>query len=146
MSKAEELMEIYKDLTWPQYYEIIEALIKFDKHDVENEMMRQASQYAYWQGLCSMAKRDLDYADLKFTQFVSSTRKKFREESSVKRTAKDLDDLVESTDLYTLYKKGIADANYKYTMIKGLVQALEQKKDMLQQLSANNRAETKLYN
>jgi len=146
MNNAQELMDIYNDLTWDNYYELSDAIVKFDKHNIETEMMRQASQYSYWQGLCSMAKRDLDYANLKFTQFVASTRKNFKKESSVKLTAKDLDDLVESTDSYTLYNKSIMDANYKYTMIKGLVQALEQKKDMLQQLSANNRAETKLYN
>lgn len=146
MATAEQLLELYNDLTWENYFSISEAIVKFDKHNIENELMRQASQYSYWQGLCSMAKRDLDYANLQFTQFVASTRKNFKEESVKKLTAKDLDDLVESTDSYTLYNKSIADANYKYTMIKGLVQALEQKKDMLQQLSANNRAETKLYN
>ena len=145
MATAEQLLELYNDLTWENYFSISEAIVKFDKHNIENELMRQASQYSYWQGLCSMAKRDLDYANLKFTQFVSSTRKKFREESSVKRTAKDLDDFVFSTTEFTLYTKCVNEASFKYTLLKGLVAALEQKKDMLIQQSSNRRAETNLY-
>ena len=146
MNNAEELMNIYNDLTWSNYYDLSDAIIKFDKHNIENEMMRQASQYSYWQGLCSQAKRDLDYANMQLTQYTTSTRNNFRDESSRKLTAQNLDDLVESTESWTIYTKSVIAANYKYTMLKGLVQSLEQKKDMLQQLSANNRAETKLYN
>ena len=146
MATSEELMHIYNDLTWDNYYDLSDAIIKFDKHNIEKEMMRQASQYSYWQGLCSQAKRDLDYANMQLTQFTSSTRNKFRDESPRKLTAQNLDDLVESTDGWTVYTKSVTEASYKYEMLKGLVKSLEQKKDMLQQLSANNRAETKLYN
>ena len=62
-----------------------------------------------------------------------------------KLTAKDLDDIVESTSEYAVYTKSVTDASFQYTLLKGLVSALEHKKDMLVQLSSNRRAETNLY-
>ena len=62
-----------------------------------------------------------------------------------KMTAKDLDDLVLSADDYKEYKTNLNDATLKYELLKGLVRSLEHRKDMLQQISANKREETKLY-
>tara|TARA_R110000796_G_scaffold200956_1_gene317095 strand:- start:669 stop:902 length:234 start_codon:yes stop_codon:yes gene_type:complete len=76
---------------------------------------------------------------------MSKLRKEAKRDSSVKLTAKDLDDLVFADDQYTVRQNALDDATFKYEMLKGLVRALEQKKDMLQQSSANKREETKLY-
>ena len=65
--------------------------------------------------------------------------------STTKLTAKDLDDLVLADDSFVVAQKEVNEATFKYELLKGLVKALEQKKDMLQQVSANKREEIKLY-
>jgi hypothetical protein len=82
---------------------------------------------------------------LNVTHFASDLRKSTKAESGVKLTAKDLDDIVMSNATYSALQNSADDAVFKYEMLKGLVRALEQKKDMLQQVSANKREETKLY-
>ena len=74
-----------------------------------------------------------------------SARKEKKNSSTTKQTAKDLDDFVMSEPEFALYTKKVNDAQFKYTLLKGLVSSLEHKKDMLVQLSSNRRAETNLY-
>ena len=145
MNKAQSLLETLDDLTWENYVMIADNVTQFDKHEIDNELARQASVYSYYQGLLSLAKRALDDANLTLTQYTALTRKEKKEASSVKQTAKDLDDFVESRDTFLVYSKAVNDAQFKYTLLKGLVSSLEHKKDMLVQLSSNRRAETNLY-
>jgi|TARA_R110000765_G_scaffold288826_1_gene385033 hypothetical protein len=140
-----ELIESLEDFTWENYKDISDALVQFNEIEVETEMFRQASIYSYYFGLMSFAKRKVGEASVQLTRFMSKLRKEAKRDSSVKLTAKDLDDLVFADDQYTVRQNALDDATFKYEMLKGLVRALEQKKDMLQQSSANKREETKLY-
>ena len=145
MNKANDLLEALEDLTWENYVDIADKVTTFDKNDIDDEMARQASIYSYYQGLVSVAKKRLDDANLNLIKFTSQTRKEHKASSGAKQTAKDLDDFVNSTTEFTLYTKCVNEASFKYTLLKGLVAALEQKKDMLIQQSSNRRAETNLY-
>jgi len=146
MNKAQSLLEAFEDLTWENYVDIADAVTQFDKHEIDAELARQASVYSYYQGLLSMSKKNLDEANLTLTTYMAQTRKDKKTRSYPKKlTAKDLDDYVESSDEYSMYSKEVTDASFKYTLLKGLVSALDHKKDMLVQLSSNRRAETNLY-
>ena len=145
MNKATDLLEALEDLTWENYVDIADKVTTFEKNDIDDEMARQASIYSYYQGLVSVAKKRLDDANLNLIKFTSQTRKEQKASSGAKQTAKDLDDFVNSTTEFTLYTKCVNEASFKYTLLKGLVAALEQKKDMLIQQSSNRRAETNLY-
>ena len=145
MNKAQSLLEALEDLTWENYVDIADGITQYDKHAIDDEMTRQASIYSYYQGLLSIAKKKLDDANLELTKFTAQTRKERKETSASKQTAKDLDDFVESSEEYYLHTKRVNDAQFKYTLLKGLVSSLEHKKDMLVQLSSNRRAETNLY-
>jgi len=140
-----ELIESLEDFTWENYKDISDTLVQFTEYEVETEMFRQASIYSYYYGLMSMAKKMVGERSIALTRFMSKLRKEAKERSSVKLTAKDLDDLVFADDQYHARQTAVDDATFKYEMLKGLVRALEQKKDMLQQVSANKREETKLY-
>ena len=140
-----ELIESLDDFTWENYKDISDALVTFNDYEVENEMFRQASIYSYYYGLMSMAKKMVNERSLQLTRYQAQLRKAAKFESSTKLTAKDLDDLVLSEDQYQARQTLLDEAIFKYEMLKGLVRALEQKKDMLQQVSANKREETKLY-
>lgn len=146
MSKAQLLLECLDDLTWETYIEVCDAATKFSDHEIDNEMMRQATVYSYYQGMLSLAKKALDDEKLMLTTYIASSRRDCKDNSSTKLTAKDLDDLVESGERFEIQSRRVNDSEFKYTLLKGLVEALGQKKDMLIQISSNRRAETKLYN
>jgi hypothetical protein len=145
MNKATDLLEALEDLTWENYVDIADAATQFDKHSIDSEMAKQASIYSYYQGLLSVAKKRLDDANLTLTKYTAQTRKDQKSATAAKQTAKDLDDFVESSDQFRVYTERANEASFKYTLLKGLVSALEHKKDMLVQLSSNRRAETNLY-
>ena len=145
MNKATDLLEALEDLTWENYVDIADAATQFNKNEIDDEMSKQASIYSYYQGLLSVSKKRLDDANLNLTKYTDQSRKDQKSSTSSKQTAKDLDDFVESSDAFLQYTKRVNEASFKYTLLKGLVSALEHKKDMLVQLSSNRRAETNLY-
>ena len=145
MNKATDLLEALEDLTWENYVDIADGVTQFNKHEIDDELARQASVYPYYQGLLSVAKKRLDDANLDLTKFTAQTRKDQKASTAAKQTAKDLDDFVESSSEFAVYTSKVNDASFKYTLLKGLVSSLEHKKDMLVQLSSNRRAETNLY-
>ena len=145
MNRATDLLAALEDLTWENYVDIADSITQFDKHEIDDELTRQASVYSYYQGLLSVAKSNLDQANLELTKYIAKTRKDQKLATVVKQTAKDLDDFVESTASFSLFSDEVNKASFKYTLLKGLVSSLEHKKDMLVQLSSNRRAETNLY-
>ena len=145
MNKATDLLEALEDITWENYVDIADGVTQFNKHEIDDELARQASIYSYYQGLLSIAKKRLDDSNLDLTKFTAQTRKDQKAATTAKQTAKDLDDFVESSPEFAVYTSKVNDASFKYTLLKGLVSSLEHKKDMLVQLSSNRRAETNLY-
>lgn len=141
----EDLTVLLEDFTWENYKDISDALVKFDDRNIENEMFRQASVYSYYFGLMGAAKKQMNDLDTELVRLSSMLRRDFKQNSTGKLTAKDLDDLVFSDAGYIQAVGAVNDATFKYELLKGLVRALEQKKDMIQQVSANKREETKLY-
>ena len=93
----------------------------------------------------ALAKKDVEKKNLRLTNYCSTARKERKETASTKQTAKDLDDFVESSLDFELMTTELIDAQFKYSLLKGLASSLEQKKDMLIQISSNRRAETNLY-
>ena len=140
-----ELIASFDDFTWENYKDISDALVKFDEFSIDNEMLRQASIYSYYYGLMGAAKKQVNDLDADIARLSAKLRSGYKHSATGKLTAKDLDDLVFADDSYQMALTEVNDATFKYELLKGLVRALEQKKDMLQQVSANKREETKLY-
>jgi len=143
----DELNELLENFTWGSYKDISDALSSFDDGMIDQEMMRQATLYSYYYGLMSVAKRQMNNESTALTHFASQLRKEAKNHTPgiKKLTAKDLDDLVFGDEDYRAKDIQLNDATFKYELLKGLVRSLEQKKDMLQQVSANKREEIKLY-
>jgi cysteinyl-tRNA synthetase len=139
------LQESLDGFSWENYHVISDELLKFDDHNIDNELMRQASTYSYYHALMSFAKKELSDAENEHTRITATLRRDHRLETKSKLTAKDLDDIVQSDEQLKEHQDLINKLEFRYELLKGLVRALEQKKDMLQQVSANKREETKLY-
>ena len=140
-----DLTQTLEDFSWENYKDISDALLQFDENTVDTEMSRQAAIYSYYHGLMSLAKKRVGDMQTELTRFGSEIRKDTKEESSGKMTAKDLDDAVNSNPEIFVKMAEINEMSFRFELLRGLVRALEQKKDMLQQVSANRREEAKLY-
>ena len=144
INTMEDLTVLLEDFTWENYKDISDAVVKFDEFNIDNEMFRQASIYSYYYGLMGAAKKRMNDLDTELVRLSSTLRRDYKAGTTTKLTAKDLDDLVFADSTYQQAVSEVNDATFKYELLKGLVRALEQKKDMLVQLSSNKRAEIKL--
>ena len=149
MNKADKLLLAYEDMTWENYVLICDAIVTIDQSRLEDELTEQPVNYSHWAGLLARAKGELDLVNLGLTQFIARTTRDIQEEAfkaGKKKTAKDLDSLVESAPDYATYVEKVSRSNQKYLMIKGLVSALDQRMSSLVQLCSAKKAEMKLYN
>ena len=140
------IQELLADFNWDNYRELSDSLTAINLVDLDNELARQATIYSYYNGLMSAAKSELSDLEAELNRLSGTVRSNLKRGSSVKLTAKDLDDLVFCDDTYILQNELVNQASFRYDVLKGLCRALEHKKDMLVQISSNRRAETKLYN
>jgi hypothetical protein len=148
MNKAAKLLLAYDDMTWENYVTICDAIVTIDTSRLEDELTAQPVNYSHWAGLLARAKGEMDLANLRLTQFMASYRSDLQDEaveSGKKKTARDLDSLVERSEDYTKYMEKVNHITQKYNMIKGLVSSLDQRMSSLVQLSSAKKAEMKLY-
>lgn len=147
MDTAGKLLKAYESMSWDTYIKLADGLVEINKDNLETELLRQSSNYAYLNGLASLAKKDLDVASSKLDQYIAITRKsESMKRVGEKTTDKMLESLVTSQPEYQQLVEELTNRTYKYNLIRNLVQAIECKKDMLVQLSANTRAEINLSN
>jgi hypothetical protein len=142
----QEIQELLTNFSWDNYKQISDAISEVNQNEMEREMSQQASMYSYYHGLMASAKHELNDLQTDVQSLISQLRAGHKTGSSVKLTAKDLDDLVFSDEKYVQAQKNLNEASFRYDVLKGLCRALEHKKDMIVQMSSNRRAETKLYN
>ena len=143
-----DINEVVDNLDMETYNEICQSITKIDRSNMDDELSRHASHYSYYSSMQDLCKRRLDDGNLELTMYMARTRKLRTEEcvgSAKKPTAKDLDDFVLSQGEYGRLALEINELTLKHNMLRSLVQALGQKKDLLVQLSANMRAEKNIY-
>ena len=123
--------------------------MKVDKHNLAGEMLQLPAQYAYYHTLMIKAQARSDSAEGNLDKYRANKSKEcqdFMASDGKKATAKDMENYVNSSTSYREKYDDHIKLKEKYLTLKGLVQAVGIKRDMLIQLSSNERAETKLYN
>jgi hypothetical protein len=145
MTNIKDIAEVLKDINEDNFPILVRDLCAINKDLITDELIKVPSVYAYWAGILTLVKKNRDLQELRLTSTGAALRKKYKEESGSKLTAKDLDDLVLSNTEYRDIQEEYIKKSNNYDMIKALVEALQHKKDMLVQLSANQRAESNLY-
>tara|TARA_Y100000310_G_C20487072_1_gene717386 strand:+ start:413 stop:862 length:450 start_codon:yes stop_codon:yes gene_type:complete len=149
MNDAEKLLHIYAEFNWDDYIEISTKLVAINRHSIDAELEKLPGQYAKWSGLLSVAEKEVKRARTELEQYVAVTRQEeteHRASSGLKATDKYLESYVLSQPAYKEHQDRLTAVKFKYNLLKDLVSALSVKKDTLIQLSANSRAETKIYN
>lgn len=148
MNNFEELLDegIFE---WKNFPSIARALVEVDKNNLSHEMVNLPSQYAYYHTLMVKAQIRANSAEAEVEKYKANKSKECQEvlaSNGKKATAKDMENYVNSSAEYLNRCNDYRKLQEKYLTLKGLVQAVGIKRDMLIQLSSNERAETKLYN
>jgi len=131
------------------YFELTQDLSRIDRDDIVGELSKHPSVYSYYNGLMILQKGRVDKLNNNLIHFYSSLKKDESDRVKTggsKATANYLEDFVNSSNDYLDYKNKIQEEEQIYLLLKAICTMLEHKKDMLIQLSANLRSETKLYN
>jgi len=120
-------------------------IMKISTHpgEIEEQLSEIPALYSYYYGIMIRAKRILDYAedDLEKHKALSRTEKR----KEVKLTAIAGEDFVNSLPETVALNNEVFRLREVYGYAKGICGSLEMKKEMLVQLSANSRQESKLY-
>jgi hypothetical protein len=144
--KAELIQEVADKINLEVYIDLCDRLTKIDKYQLEDELKRQSSIYAYYSGAMIIAKQRMDQLEIQIEQKSASVRLAAVDSSDKKITDKNLEAIVTADPDISSLKQDYNNLTTRYSLLKSLVTALDHKKDMLIQLSSNQRAETKLYN
>ena len=115
-----------------------------DPNEVANQLREISALYGYYYGVMIKSKRLLDNAEDALENYKASARTDKRSEG-VKLTAVAAEDYVQSLELTRELNKEMLRLKEGYGYAKGICSTLDMKKDMLVQLSANSRQESKLY-
>ncbi len=145
MINIKDIAETMKSLDEDNFPALVMELCSIDKESITDELIKIPSIYAYWAGILTIVKKSRDLQELMISSLAATIRKKHKEDSGTKLTAKDLDDLVYSNVEYQHNQEDYIKKSQNYDMIRALVDSLQHKKDMLVQLSANQRSESNLY-
>jgi hypothetical protein len=134
------------DINLENYQNVVSDMgqVARDPNEVADQLREISALYGYYYGIMIKAKRLLDNAEDALEAFKAVTRTNKRGEG-VKLTAVAAEDYVNSLSSTEDLNKEVLRLKEGYGYAKGICSTLEMKKDMLVQLSANSRQESKLY-
>jgi hypothetical protein len=126
------------------YLEIVKDVSRI--RDIEDDLTTLTADYSYYYGMMNRAKALQDKAlyDLETLQSVLKTEKR-KLAIGKKLTVDALNDEVKAMQCVIDQENLLTKLCTAYGYAKGICSTLDHKKDMLIQLSANRRMETKLH-
>lgn len=134
-----------EDLTPSKYHELIQAISYIDETKLVSELSQQSYRYSYWGGIMADAKKKLDISKMNLEIQYAVIQEELIANATTKLTDKKLNSKVLADPMYSALRQTVINDEYKYNLLRNITEALKQRKDMLIQLSANNRKETDLY-
>ena len=142
-----EILDLYNTFE-DEYLTISKKYLQINDSDIETTLMNHSAIYAYFASLLSYAKKVRDEESIKLDREESETMKKRTAElkaNGQKVTQSSLNSYVLSVPELVQIRQELVDADSKYSLAKSLINALDHQKDCLVQISANKRAEAKLF-
>jgi len=128
-----------------EYQKIVTEYVVIDDNNLSQEMVRLPAIHAFFGELLAFSKERLDTITNFYETLDSSLKGAIYNETQKKVTAAHADASVNSNPQIARSKNDIVQAAHRYTLARNLLSSLEVKKDMIVQLSANKRAEAKLF-
>lgn len=148
MTKATDLLLAYENLNWEVYVNLSEDLTKINTLSIDDELARQATVFSYYAGLYEHAKRDSEIIEIELDEERAAARIRAQSECEAagkRPTANILDSYVNSDADCSALSRKLTDSKYRLGLLKSLMSSLSHKKDMLVQISANQRSEKGIY-
>ena len=142
-----EIVELYETFEG-DYLSISKKYLQISELEIDTTLMNHSAIYAYFAALLSYAKNVRDDLSIELDKQESLTMKKRTSDmasSGQKVTQTALNSYVLSVPEIVELKNKLTKADSKYSLAKSLVNALDHQKDCLVQISANKRAEAKLF-
>lgn len=131
------------ELDIDKYTEVMREVSKIDTHNINNEMSKHPVIFSHYHGILTFVKKKLDKANLVLEVWQANFEKDLRD--GPKKSVAQVQALVKSQPEYTSLSEEVIELETIYNLMKSICISLDHKKDMLVQLSANGRMETKLY-
>ncbi len=140
------ITELYENLDG-KYGKIAAKYFLIEESELDNILEEHSGIYAFFSALVAYAKKIMADTEAKYEEAEASEREKKRAadlSKGKKATDRSLDAYVKTLDSLSLMRKEVRECQYKYNLARGVLSALDHKKDTLIQVSANKRAEAKM--
>lgn len=129
------------------YLDITKKYLNINEHNVEQALLTHTGVYAFFGAVLAYAKREMENFGFERDREEAKVKEDRRQEL-IEEGKKATDRALES---YVITCASVADAqhthqeaSHKYYLAKNILNSLDHQKDMLVQISANKRAESKL--
>lgn len=132
-----------EDLNFETYSEVTQKLAEINRQSIDDELGTLPAVFSYYYGLMVASKKNVDLANIEVEHYSAFLSRRVRSEKTLPAHAI-ASEVNSDSDLKTLHNN-VARCEEIYGFMRGICQTLDHKKDMLVQLSANKRQETKLY-
>jgi len=129
------------------YLDITKNYLKVDESNVDTALFQHTGVYSFFGAVLAYAKRELDRASNNKDREEAVVREARRSElvaSGKKATDRALDAYVKTVSSVQEQENRLEVCTHRYNLAKNIVNSLDHQKDMLVQISANKRAESKL--
>jgi hypothetical protein len=141
-----DVYETYDNLE-KTYLDITKKYLRLDESSVDRALLQHTGVYSFFGAVLAHAKMRMDSASTDLERTEARVRETRREEllgSGKKATDRALDAYVRTVDEVQAAEDSYKECSHKYHLAKNIMNSLDHQKDMLVQISANKRAETKL--
>jgi len=129
------------------YLDITKRYLRVDEVNIDKALFQHTGVFAFFGAVLAYAKRELDKASNDCEYEEARCREERRAEALAdgkKATDRSLDAYVKTVSSLREKERVREQCSYRYHLSKNIVNSLDHQKDMLIQISANKRAETKL--
>ena len=129
------------------YLDITKKYLNINEHSVEQALLTHTGVYAFFGAVLSYAKREMENFGFERDREEARVKEERRQEfigEGKKATDRALDSYVITCESVAKAQLAYQEASHKYYLAKNILNSLDHQKDMLVQISANKRAESKL--
>ena len=141
-----DIKQVYEALP-STYLQLTKEYIDITEANVEGRMLKHTSIYAFFGAVLAYAKRKQDRL-VHALEMMEAKHKELRRgeflSSGEKATEASLNGYIHTVPEINELRETFFEAQHKYNLAKNIMSSLEHQKDMLVQMSANRRAETRM--
>lgn len=145
MSKVTDLVSLYDRMNFSVYTELHELLLKTDSEIVVDQLCNLGEMYATYQGLAELAKKHYAKRNKEYEIWAAKRKQDWVAETG-KKTAVALENFILTEPEYSERQEAIIIADEKWGYFKGLLRAMEMRRDALIQICSLKKKEAGIYN